>query len=737
MPGICAGRLQQGRATDWNDQGVPNTNSSLVSVRRVAEVRARLSEQSLAWARDSASGALRYILELGAHQRGMACGCTCISCGQPLLSINAARSEAEVRQRPHFRHLKVTTAASCLVQTARAALLSSLQEGELIVLPRLRHMAMVRGLSGATYEGWFELTPQPVRINKLRFSDATTAEIVLDDGRRLRVVVIGSADRNPESQETMVPRIEICIDDPEVAALPLDKLRSLLVPALAEGIWCGRWPDLEGEAQALAQARAAAGDALDWTDEEASLPADLRRESLLHREVKAILATAENILMPAWRIAEGGDIVTESARRVSFDVAGARLEKKLGRIIPDVIADLKNGTELLVEVTVANTITEERLDRIRAVNLATVEIDFSRMAGALSRDALRHLVIDDVVGKRWLHHPAAVRQANSLLAPYETKKLELGPKVERNVPAFHARLLQSPAEVWAEHFLRAVRQLANIDIDLKKATRPERELAKAEAQADMLYAADALHLRGYPDALDYRLLHLAPTVLHRLMSIMFREPVGYDYDTVWQVINTMLANTTPDAKSWHGLYLMAIKVRGGELGFTQKQNARIATWRDTVLKSIGEGSEEYLRDPLFDRLFGLLFPELAAGLANARFKRVSSRLPLASEGSDPDLDDQRFYESERLDQWTWSMPSDVRARKLEIAASSARLDGWAVDDTSILHHLVNNKFAYSNPSGMAVNIGEKLAVGPAPVLRYLRRNGYIVLMTEASGERHF
>lgn len=697
------------------------------------------NEQSLAWARDSASGALRYILELGVHQRGMACGCTCISCGQRLLSINAAKSEAEKRQRPHFRHQKGTLATSCLVLTARAALLSGLQEGELIVLPRLRHLATVRGLSGAAYEGWFELAPQSVRINKLRFSDATTAEIVLDDGRRLTVVVTGSADRSisPEGRETLVPRIEICIDDPDLAAIRLDELRERLVPAMAEGIWCGRWPDPDVEARALAQARAAAHDALDWTDEEAGLPADLRRESLLHREVKAILADADKILMPAWRITETGDVATESAQKVSFYIAGARLERKLGRIIPDVIADLRDGKELLVEVTVTNTITEERLDRIRAVNLATVEIDFSRMAGALSRQALRHLVLDDVVGKRWLHHPKAVRPLYARLDPSDTVTLELGPNVEGNVAELQARLLEAPADGWADKYLRAVRQLANIDVDLKMATRAERELAKADAQADMLYAADALHLHGYPDALDDRLLHLAPTMLHRLMSIMFTDPVGYDYDTVWQVINTMLANTTPEAKSWHALYLMAIKVRGVELGFTKKQDQRIAAWRDTVRESIKDGSDEYRRNPLFDRLFGLLFPELVVGLANTRLKRASSPLPPAPMGSDPNQDDERFYESERLDQWTWAMPHDVRARKLEIAASLARLDGWAVDNTCILGQLVDSKFAFSYPSVLAVTIGKTLGVGPAPVLRYLRRNGHIVLMTEASGERRF
>lgn len=73
-----------------------------VAVRRQQEVRARLQEQSLVWARDIASGRLRYIMELREHERGGACGCQCISCNQRLVAVNAAKSGWA--RRPHFRH---------------------------------------------------------------------------------------------------------------------------------------------------------------------------------------------------------------------------------------------------------------------------------------------------------------------------------------------------------------------------------------------------------------------------------------------------------------------------------------------------------------------------------------------------------------------------------------------------------------------------------------------------------
>jgi len=66
------------------------------------ELRSALSDLVIAWARDIETGEPRYILELGADRRGAKCHCACVSCGLPLIAVNAAK-EAFVR-RPHFRH---------------------------------------------------------------------------------------------------------------------------------------------------------------------------------------------------------------------------------------------------------------------------------------------------------------------------------------------------------------------------------------------------------------------------------------------------------------------------------------------------------------------------------------------------------------------------------------------------------------------------------------------------------
>ncbi|MFC5510476.1 hypothetical protein ACFPOU_04945 [Massilia jejuensis] len=696
-----------------------------ITVRRPEQVRTRLQDNVLAWARDAGNGQLRYIMELGEHERGRASGCVCISCNKPLHSVNAAK--VEWRNRPHFRHESGTEPQACKVLSARAALLASLHEGDVIVLPRLRRSIAVWGLSGAPYEGWIDVAPQPVHVGKLRFIDSTTAEVVLADGRRLRVVVSGRARiDDTEAGETLEPQIEICIDDPALAEMSPEELRARLVPAIEKGAWCGHWPDAAGDAAAREEAKRAAGYALDWDEDLTDLPADLRRESLLHREVKAILERANSVLLPGWWLTSVGAIATDKKRTERVQLAGARLERKLGRIIPDVIAQLKTGGELLVEVTVTNTITAERLERIRAVDLATIELDFSHMAGALSRPALRQLVLHEVAGKVWLHHPSVSKMPGAPQGGF----LELGSRRRGTTGRTKQQMLEMTEQDCARQYLAAVRELARLDFEVdEQVSTSERN----DALAAVLEAADALHVHGYPEALDYRLFDDQRTVLHRLMSLMMGYPVAYRYSKVWQVINSMLMDTGIESKSWHGLYHLAIKARGPALGLTKRQDELVDEWRSRVRTSVMQREDTYRRDPQYDRLFTLLFPELVPGLDNVSLRRAPAARTSLTVGNEPDLVGVHLSREPGIMLWKWTLPPHGRGYELGLAASRARIDGWTVDDSSILYHLVREKFSTPFVSTMAHLVAEKVGAEPAAVLRFLSRHGFISLSPKSGG----
>lgn len=704
------------------------TINSHVSVRRVAEVRQRHQKQVLAWARDSKTHALRYILELGARENGVACGCTCISCGHPLQAVNAGKTAFQIR--PHFRHEAGAETSRCYTLSARAALLASLKEGDWIELPRLRQSITVVGLSGTAYGGWIEVKPRRVQIHQLCFVDTTTAEVMLEDGRRLQVSVTGTAESTEvEGGACLVPRIEIATDDPQLAAMDAVQLRAMLIPAITIGTWCGYWPEPELEAAAQEEARLAAITALDWDEEDPGnheqLSADLRRESLLHREVKAILASAQSILLPGWRSAStpsgnsGNQLVTMANRTTLTKLAGARLEKKLGRIIPDVIAQIADGSELLVEVTVTNTITAERLERIRAVDLPTIEIDFSHMAGILHRDRLRSLVLDEVTAKIWLHHPAAARF--SVEPPLDNAPL-YGARIPGNAAMRRNRMLDSSAEEWGASYLYAVRELAQLEHVIDKDAMWDWDTARRIAYDDVLKAADELRLHGFPEALDYRLFDNGHTVLHRLLSIEAGSAIGYRYNTVWQVINTMLTDVGDASCSWHGLYLIAIQAYPPTLTHAQEQ--RVEKWRAQVRASIQVRETLYLRDPRYDALFGLLFPKMLLALDKPSAKTSRTiHLPDLVRRDDQEVDPGLFSLVAAAD-WHWTTSQEERIRHLEIAASLARTDGWSVDATSVLHQLTLARFG-PYPWIVVEHVVAKTGVDDTVLWRYLYREGYI------------
>lgn len=591
------------------------------------------NELVMAWARERATGTMRYILELGEHQRGAHCGCDCISCGQPLTAVNAAK--ATYRRRPHFRHPAGSLKEGCLVLTAREAIRAALRPGALIFLPRRRRSAQFQGLSGQAYEAWVEQPPERVQIASVEFRDGIKALLELDDGRKLEVQLVGSADVSDATPLGIVPRIQIAVDDPMIAAMAPEEIRRRLVPLFDQATWCGHWLDADLESQAAEAAHLAAEDALDWESHHPELPPELRRESLLHREVKAILEQTGRLRVPGWNLQVDNGTGSGLRRQASAPektayLLGARLEQRLGRIIPDVVAQLREGGELLIEVTVTNHVTEERLARIREVNLPTLEIDMSRFGGRITRKQLTDIVVDDVAGKVWLHHPVMEERRRALQA-----ELEAEARAETERQAEHERrrkaILDVPLESWIQRFLSAADRHA-----LLRWTEGGNDDDKAAAEAELATSASALAELGYAEAMDQRLYSgLGGGLVPRLLAIQHnRDPRGGE-DGAWPVIQTILHEHADSQRTWHSLYLIAVKAYRPAL--MDSEATEVDQWREQVKRSIQSGEPTYLRDPYFDRLLGVLFPAMREALGHAFGKRPSHGGALQQDNAGPDI----------------------------------------------------------------------------------------------------
>lgn len=573
------------------------------------------SELVLAWAVDFETNSPRYVLELDAAHNGAKCNCKCPSCNLPLIAVNAGK--ITWKRRPHFRHPEGAAREKCIIVAARRAIEAMFGRQELIVLPRRCRSREVEGLSGKYHDAWVERPAEPVRIYDCVFKDEANAILTLYDGRRLHVRLVGRGEvaNGAGKEDRLTACIEIQADDPAVANMAPEEILSRLQLVWNEGCWQRHWTDDELDAEAKASAIAKAVDALDWLDV-SDLPDDLspaeRRETLLHREVKAILERNRRLRVPElkaeaeWQRTNGfTDKRTWSSPDVELRLSSVELEVHLGHSVPDVavswVAEDGWSHSMLIEVTVTNKIADERIERLSSFGWPVLEIDISRMGGTVTRDELTHLVLDEVAGKRWLHHPVIEEEHSHLVVLMQQEEVRVT-EVERQRQA----LLDVPALEWGKRYLDAARRRWQEQLIFGDGL-PDTE-GWCQARTDISEAIRGLEAHGHPASLLDE--HPLRKVITRILS--FHDGIGIEYRTdVWGVINAILCDRER-AKKWHTLYLIALKVYPQTL--TEDHQEKIAAWRRSVVKSIREELETYVRETTFDRLIGLLFPKMRSAL---------------------------------------------------------------------------------------------------------------------------
>jgi hypothetical protein len=616
--------------------GPGNLNVQTVGVGGVG---AALAELVQAWARDISTGEPRHILELGPERRGAKSGCECPGCGLPLTAVNVAKTEFV--KRPHFRHPEGAERGECLVLTARAAAMRQLQEYGWLELPRRRMSGRATGLSGEVHEAWVELPPRRVRIIEVDFRDRAIALLTLDDGRQLRVELTGSLDTKVDlvfdSAGHPVATILLAVDDPSVAAMAPDELRRRL-RLLPSGLcWRSHWDDVDLASKAAAAAHGKALYCFDAVPDGFDLPEGLdpalKRQTLLHHEVMKLLAESQQLYVPGW-VAEAevtwpdGRVERRQAEAEPdvLSLALVALEKRFGRIVPDVTCKgwPVDGGEVLwplfIEVTVSNPVTAERLDRIRGAGQPTLEVDLSLAGGRIDREGLRQLVVEDLSMKRWLFHPEQARRAEALAGELDEALAKARAAYDRR-----AKLRAMPIAELAHRYLDAVLLLADAEVAKNQDGRlpPNAVTDTRVARAALAEVVDALKAHGYPEAGDAKLIGTRGMVAG-ILSIRLARPVGYRVETVASVLNAIekskgvrLADTS--------IYLIAIRAYRPPL--SEKQQAWFDEWARRVRASVKRGEPAYLRDPSYDRLLSVLFPEMAAMLAKPGGKRQLETAP--------------------------------------------------------------------------------------------------------------
>jgi len=638
------------------------------------------SEVPLKWAHDALTGVPRYIHDSEVVDRQ--CSCTCPACQLSLTSVMAGQP-LRVRPTAHFRHPAGSQKDACTLVAARLAATHYLADNGFIDLPRRTMSRTAIGFSGQGYEVWVEEPAERRAVRSTRLVDRALAELTLDDGRKLLVDLTGQLE--PTNNFNGQAVVTISLSDPELAMLSPEEIRSRL-RILPDIRWCAHWNDRALAAKGDAEAAQVACDALDnWSIEDeadfrGSLSPDidektarqLRRETLLHREVKAILEREKRIATPGLEIMVTrdppdefyGDWESDTLRMTwltaprTLELDEVQLERRLGRIVPDVIGILggrqiymegitdtwiSGGFEeeiedtyslawpltLLVEVTVTHGIDEEKQQRICELNLPTLEIDLSLLGGRITPENLRDLIVNQTVGKRWVHHPVYPIKERELNAALDKHSVTLRYR-ERLIELRLPRWLAMPVPHWANRYLEAVTAFHDANVLIRRLQRqhqgngPKPKLlgTESDAWAQLAEAAEALSANGLPGAADPIMLDEAGLVA-RLLSIQRNTGVGYDVRTGYQVLNAIM-QSGKDNKRWDTLYAIAVKTYNLEAHFTTDQVRKYEGWRQALITKVDVNDDAYMRPATFDTVLCVLFPDMAERINNG-YGRLSGQ----------------------------------------------------------------------------------------------------------------
>lgn len=623
-------------------------NNSQWIVENSKRIPTNLSELVMAWAKDMLTGEAIYIGELGKDRRGASCNCECISCKANLVAVNAAKND--FIKRPHFRHPAGTERVSCSVLTARAASLKMFTELGLIELPSFQKSGSFIGFSGNSYNAWVNIPSEKVAIRSFSLRDSVTAELTLEDGRKIRVVLVGEFDAvtsNSNSEveaRNPVTTIRICVDSPDVAGMNPSELRKKLVILLQQGQWCDYWDEAQLSIQAKDLAAAEANNLMDWSSEDElieMLPSTaselLKRETLLHLKAKQILAKAKFLKVPGVVIEASAELPNnevldrqQTLNACDIQIKSAELEKAQGNVRPDVLINtLPNewwsGGQLMVEVTVTNHIDSERLLRIRKKGIPALEIDLSKFGGLVTEEQFTRILLIELQSKRWLSQSfahaaqdALERKISDEADSHWDRYREL--KLENEI---RERTQKQPISELLSEYLQSIEAFADIREKMEKQrdahilARNSTELKDSifqpiqeyyDRQEWMQFRAKTLAWRNYQNAGNSDLIGRKGCIIERLLSIRENRPIGYQLDTSWQVINAIQIEGDR-AAHWHTLFLIAIRVYRPTLSKAQKERVRL--WRSSVKDSLQDGEPKYRRSQIYDSFLAVLFPEMA------------------------------------------------------------------------------------------------------------------------------
>ncbi len=173
-------------------------------------------------------------------------------------------------------------------------------------------------------------------------------------------------------------------------------------------------------------------------------------ETALHLLAKEVLLKEMKILLPELKVTSDASIAftgTQLEEKTlvkpwqQITVDSVTLEKRIGKIIPDVIVK-KGKRVLLVEIKVTHGIDSEKLAYIQEKNLNVIEYDFSKSIGIVDKKHITKVLTNTYKGAKkgfgrgqWINHYLMQETIEELNQVYISKNpRDLSKKPKKAIP---------------------------------------------------------------------------------------------------------------------------------------------------------------------------------------------------------------------------------------------------------------------------------------------------------------
>lgn len=132
---------------------------------------------------------------------------------------------------------------------------------------------------------------------------------------------------------------------------------------------------------------------------------DIAPESILHKLAKQVIEQAGGLQLPPMPGVFPSPADPEADKTSWWDFTHVEAEQTQQDFRPDLVAKLKGGTQLFIEIAVTSFVDELKQEKINRLGEKTVELDLRYLATQMHKphDDICHYILHDTQHKTWLY----------------------------------------------------------------------------------------------------------------------------------------------------------------------------------------------------------------------------------------------------------------------------------------------------------------------------------------------